>query len=136
MEARGTMGRIRVLLADDNEKILAFVRTVLGEEFEIVGAVMNGQDAIAEVRRLDPDVLLIDISMPILNGLEAVSSMRFVHRTRFVFLTVHEEKVLVDAAFAAGATGYVAKSDLITDLVPAIFEVLEGRKYISKSIVQ
>ena len=129
------MSKIRVLLADDNEKILAFERILLGEEFEVVGAVMNGLDAIAEVRRLDPDVLLIDISMPILNGLEAVSRISSGCRTRFVFLTVHEEQAFVDAAFAIGATGYVAKSDITTDLVPAIHEVVDGHKYISNSII-
>ena len=134
IEERGIMNRVRVLLADDNERILAFVRTVLGDEFEVVGAVMNGRDAVAEVRRLDPDVLLIDISMPILNGLEAVSRISSGCRTRIVFLTVHEEQALVDAAFAIGAVGYVAKSDITTDLIPAIREVVEGHKYISNSL--
>ena len=73
MEARGPMGKIRVLLADDSETILARVRTVLGEEFDIVGAVNNGRDAMVEVRRLDPDVLLMDVCMPILDGLQAAS---------------------------------------------------------------
>lgn len=128
------MDRIRVLLADDNETILARVRTVLGEGFEIVGTVNNGHDAIVEVRRLDPDVLVIDISMPILDGLQAASRMRSNLRTKIVFLTVHEDQDFVDAAFAVGASGYVTKSNVTTDLVPAILEVLDGRLYISKSI--
>ena len=134
MEARGPMGKIRVLLADDNETILARVRTVLGEEFDIVGAVNNGRDAIAEVRRLDPDVLLIDISMPILDGLQTASRLRSSSRTKVVFLSVHEDPDFVDAAFAVGASGYVAKSDVTSDLVPAIREVLKGQTYLSKSV--
>jgi DNA-binding NarL/FixJ family response regulator len=128
------MGKIRVLLADDNETILARVRTVLGEEFDIVGAVNNGRDAIAEVRRLDPDVLLIDISMPILDGLQTASRLRSSSRTKVVFLSVHEDPDFVDAAFAVGASGYVAKSDVTSDLVPAIREVLKGQTYLSKSV--
>jgi CheY-like chemotaxis protein len=133
-KSRRIVDRTRVLLADDNETILARVRNVLGEEFEIVGCVQNGRDAIAAVRRLDPDVLLIDISMPTLDGLQAVSRLGSNLRTKVVFLTVHEDQDFVDAAFAAGASAYVAKSDVTTDLIPAIHEALEGRKYISKSI--
>lgn len=115
------MSRTRVLLADNREMILARERSVLGEGFDIVGAVMNGQDAVEEVRQLDPDVLVIDISMPILDGLQAVSQLRRENRrTKFVFLTVYEDRDFVDAAFAAGASGYVTKSRLATDLVSAI----------------
>ena len=130
------MSRVRVLLADDNETILARVRMVLGEGFDVVGAVSNGLDAVAAVQRLDPDVLLIDISMPILDGLQAVSRLRNNPQTKVVFLTVHEDQDFVDAAFAVGASGYVAKADVTTDLVPAISEVLKGQKYLSKSIQQ
>src|SRR6516162_1782257 len=129
------MGKLRVLLADDHETILARERSVLGEDFEIVGAVTNGRDAVEEVRRLYPDVLVIDISMPILDGLQAVSRLRQDNRrTKFVFLSVHEDQDFVDAAFAAGASGYVTKSHLTSDLVPAIREALSGHTYISKSI--
>ena len=70
------MGKIRVLLADDHEAVLARVRVVLGEEFEIIGSVMNGNDAVTEVQRLDPDVLVIDISRPGLNRLQAASRLQ------------------------------------------------------------
>ena len=128
------MSKIRVLLADDNETILARVRTVLSGNFEIVGAVNNGRDAAAEVRRLDPDVLLIDISMPVLDGLQAVSRLGPNLRTKVVFLTVHEDQDFVCAAFAAGASGYVAKCDVTSDLLYAVFEVVQGRQFISRSI--
>lgn len=133
-EAGDNVGKVSILLADDNETILARVRTVLGDKFDIVGTVNNGRDAIAEVLRLEPDVLLIDISMPILDGLQAVSRMGPDSRTKVVFLTVHEDQDFIDAAFAVGASGYVAKSDVTSDLIPAILEVLRGRKYVSKSI--
>jgi hypothetical protein len=83
----GFMRKVRVLIADDHEMILASVRVVLGETFDIVSAVKNGLDAVTEVQRLDPDVLVIDISMPILDGLQAVSQLRSLNlRTRVVFL--------------------------------------------------
>jgi DNA-binding NarL/FixJ family response regulator len=129
-----TAGKLRILLADDNDTILARVRSLLNKDFEIVGSVSNGRDAVAEVKRLEPEVLVIDISMPILDGLQAVSILGSSYRTKCVFLTVHDDKDFVDAAFAAGASGYVVKSNFVTDLVPAIAEVVEGRKYISKSI--
>lgn len=129
------MGKIRVLLADDHEAILARVRAVLGEDFDIVGAVNNGRDAVEEVQRLDPDVLVIDISMPVLHGLQAVSQLRSSNRrTKVVFLTVHEDQDFVAAAFSAGASGYVTKSHVTTDLVPAIREALLGRTFVSQSI--
>jgi DNA-binding NarL/FixJ family response regulator len=128
------MGKMRVLLADDHETVLARVREILGEDFNVVGAVNNGRDAVAEVQRLDPDVLVIDISMPLLNGLQTVSQLRSTdHRSKVVFLTVHEDQDYVDAALSAGASGYVTKARVETDLIPAICEVLEGRTYISQS---
>ena len=129
------MGKIRVLLADDHETIQARVRSILCQDFEVVGTVHNGRDAITEVGRLDPDVLVIDISMPVLDGLQAASQLcRKGCRTKVVFLTVHEDQDYVDAALAAGASGYVTKSHLTSDLVPAIREALIGHTYVSKSI--
>jgi len=125
---------MRVLLADDHETVLARVREILGEDFNVVGSVNNGRDAVAEVQRLDPEVLVIDISMPVLNGLQTVSQLRSTdHRSKVVFLTVHEDQDYVDAALSAGASGYVTKARVETDLIPAIREVLEGRTYISQS---
>ena len=69
------MSKIRILLADDHETILARVRSILCDDFEVVGAVGNGRDAVTEVRRLDPDVLVIDISMPVLGGLQVASQL-------------------------------------------------------------
>jgi DNA-binding NarL/FixJ family response regulator len=129
------MNKIRVLLADDHEAILTQIRIILGDDFEIVGAVNNGRDAILEAKRLDPDVLIMDISMPVLNGLEAASQLQSKRsRAKVIFLTVHQDQDFVEAALSAGARGYVVKSDVTTDLVPAIREALQGRKYISQSI--
>ena len=129
------MRKIRVLLADDHEAILARVRGLLGEDFDIVGTVDNGEDAVTEVKRLDPDVLVIDISMPVLDGLQAAHQVRAAsRRTVVVFLTVHTDRDFVTDALSTGALGYVAKADVTTDLLPAIRQVLQGRVYVSQSI--
>jgi DNA-binding NarL/FixJ family response regulator len=129
------MSKIRVLLADDHETVLARVRGLLSEDFDIVGTVNNGRDAVAEVERLDPDVLVIDISMPILDGLQATQRLQAKNRrAKVIFLTVHKDRDFIAAAFSAGASGYVTKEDVMTDLVPAICEALQGGTYVSWSI--
>jgi DNA-binding NarL/FixJ family response regulator len=130
------MRKIRILLADDHQTILERVCALLGEDFEIVGTVNNGRDAVADTLRLNPDVLVIDISMPLLNGLQAVKQILRSEKqeTKVVFLTVHTDQDFVTAALGAGASAYVTKADVATDLVPAIQEALAGRIYISNSI--
>ena len=138
METEGRvkhMRKIRVLLADDHETVQEQVRATLGKDFDIIGAVNNGQDAVAETQRLDPDVLVIDISMPILNGFQAVRQLQTKNtRAKIVFLTVHEDPDFVAAAFSAGASAYVLKSEVTSDLAPAIRETLQGGTYVSKTI--
>lgn len=124
----------RLLLADDHESVLVRLSSLL-REFDVVGTARNGKEAVAEVQRLDPDVLVIDISMPVLNGLQAASQLQAMHcRTKVVFLTIHEDKDFAAAAFAAGASGYVVKSRMSSDLIPAVRDVLQGHQYISQSI--
>jgi DNA-binding NarL/FixJ family response regulator len=127
--------RIRVLLADDHEDFLRKLRGELDPEFEIVGTAENGEAAINAIGRLDPDVLVIDISMPILDGLHAAARLRDTQcRTKIIFLTIHEQSDYVSTAFAAGASGYVTKRYVGSDLVPAIREVFRGHTFISPSL--
>lgn len=129
------MRKIRVLLADDHETILTQLRITLVEVFDVVGSVKNGLDAISAVQHLDPDVLVMDISMPVLDGIEVASRLHSAHRrTKVVFLTVHQDEDYVDAALAAGASGFVTKIDVETDLVVAIHEALAGRIFVSQSV--
>jgi DNA-binding NarL/FixJ family response regulator len=124
-----------VVLADDHQSVIARVRGALGEEFEVIGAAENGNQAVDTVLRLDADVLVIDISMPVLNGLEAAKRLQAANcRARIVFLTIHEDVDFVSAAFSAGASAYVIKSRLATDLVPAIHEALVGKTFVSRSL--
>jgi DNA-binding NarL/FixJ family response regulator len=129
------MARTRILLADDNEAFLAELCRELENEFEIVGTVMNGRDAVESARRLDPDVVVLDISMPVLNGIQASLRIRESHpRTKVLFLTIHENDEYIEAAFSAGAYGYVTKRRLASDLVDAIHEVSQGHSFLSPSL--
>jgi DNA-binding NarL/FixJ family response regulator len=126
------LGKIRVVLADDHPVMIAMVRQTLGEEFEVVGAVEDGKQAVIAVLTLNPDALVIDISMPVLNGLQAAKRLQATDsRAKIIFLTVYEGRDYVDAALSAGASGYVNKGRLSTDLIPAIHEAMLGRIFIS-----
>ena len=129
---RVSLAKIRVVLADDHQALLARVRRVLAEEYEVVGVVGNGSQAVEAVLTLDPDVLVIDISMPVLDGLQAARQLQKANcRTKIVFLTIREDHDFVAAALSAGALGYVTKARLSTDLVPAILGAMQGRTFVS-----
>jgi DNA-binding NarL/FixJ family response regulator len=126
---------IKVLLADDSEDILAELREELSKEFDIVGTAGNGEEAVRAVLRLDPDVLVIDITMPVLNGIQASSHIHKIHpRTKILFLTINEQAEYISAAFSAGASGYVTKRRLASDLAIAIREVFLGNTFLSPSL--
>lgn len=128
------MGKIRVVLADDRQEVIARIRGTLGDEFEVIEAVANGNQAVIAVLASDPDVLVIDISMPILDGLQAARIIRESNRrVKIIFLTIHEGRDFVVAALSTGAMGYVVKPCLSTDLVVAIHELLKGNIFVSSS---
>jgi len=120
------------LLADDHQTMLSRVRRELGEEFEIVATVTDGRAAVEAALLYDPDVLVTDLSMPVMDGLQVASALKANHsRAKIVFLTIHEDADFFDAAFSAGASGYVTKARLSTDLIVAIRHVLRGHKFLS-----
>ena len=129
------MDKIRVVLADDHPQIFAMVGQTLGKEFEVVGAVEDGKQAVDAVLALNPDALVIDISMPILNGLQAAKQLQTANcRTKIIFLSIYDGPDFLDAAFSAGASGYVTKARLSTDLIPAIYEAMLGQIFVSGSL--
>ena len=126
---------IRVLLVDDNEQMLADLSAELSDEFEIAGTAENGEEAVREVLRLDPDVLVLDLNMPGMNGLQVTSLLREKHpRTKILILTIHEEPEYISAAFSAGALAYVTKRRLGSDLRLAIREAYDDREFLSPSL--
>ena len=124
--------RPRILLADDHLAILQRVSLLLHSVFDVVGAVNNGMAMISEALRLRPDVIVADISMPDMTGIEAARQLRQRGSpAKVVFLTIHCEDEFIDACLAEGALGYVVKSNMKTDLIPAINAVLCGRLFVS-----
>jgi DNA-binding NarL/FixJ family response regulator len=122
----------RVLLVDDNEAMLARAATVLATGCEVVGAVKDGLAALAAARALDPDVIVLDISMPGMSGLEVAARLRRSgSRAALVFLTVHDEEEFVLAAKGVGGKGYVVKGRLVSDLPAAVREVRAGGSFVS-----
>jgi DNA-binding NarL/FixJ family response regulator len=133
MPSSTTLSKIaRVLLVDDNEAMLARAATVLATGCEVVGSVTDGQAALAAAEVLDPDVIVLDISMPGMSGLEVAARLRRSgSRAELVFLTVHDEEEFVLAAKAAGGKGYVVKGRLVSDLLAAVREVQAGGSFVS-----
>ena len=121
-----------VLLVDDNKNILARVRAALAPACVIVAEVTDGASALAAATTLRPDVIVLDISMPGMSGLEVAAALRRQQSTAaIVFLTVHDDSQFVDAAMQSGATGYVLKTRLSTDLLHAVQEARAGRSFVS-----
>ena len=126
--------RARILVAEDHELMRASVVNVLQREFEVVEAVANGKAVLDAVDSLKPDVCVLDISMPILNGIETANHLKSSgSTTKIIFLTIHDDSDFVSAAFKSGAKGYVFKTRMAADLVNAVREVLAGGTFRSPS---
>ena len=125
---------VRVLLADDQPRLFAQIALILGNTHEIVGTVGHGRELVEAAARLDPDVIVSDISMPGVGGFAALRELkRSGSRSRFVFLTVHDDPDFVREALCLGADAYVVKSRLASDLPEAIRAAREGRVFVSPS---
>ena len=121
-----------MLLADDHALILGAFEKLLAGECDIVGQVGDGRALVAAVETLNPDVVVLDISMPLLNGLEAGRQIKQKSRNvKLVYLTMNEDPDLAAEAFRAGASGYLLKSSAASELTTAIREVAQGRSYIT-----
>jgi DNA-binding NarL/FixJ family response regulator len=131
------MSKPRVLLADDHTIVAEGLRSLLEDEFEFVGAVSDGRALLEAARNLSPDVIVADISMPLLNGLDAARQLKRDGVTaKIVFLTMHAEAQLAAEAFRAGASGYLLKSSAGEELITAIHEVIKGRAYVTPLITR
>jgi len=126
------MVKPKILLADDDVDLLQALQTLLGSEFEIMASVGDGYALIEAAAAHEPDVIVADISMPLLSGLRAARQLKKNQpNIRVVFLTVHEEPAFVAEAKKLGASGYVVKRFADSDLIPAIHKVLQGGSFIS-----
>ena len=126
------MERIRLLLADDHIMFAQGLESLLRDEFDLLGTVANGEQLVEATLRLNPNVILVDVSMPVLNGFDAVRKIKANgNEVRIIFLTMHNDASLLAEAFRCGASGYVLKQAAGEELATAIREVAHGGNYIS-----
>jgi DNA-binding NarL/FixJ family response regulator len=126
--------RRRILLADDHPLVLKRVTAFLQSTFDVVGVAHNGLEMVAEAMRLKPDIIVADISMPELDGIQAAHRLREMGAsTPLVFLTIHENSEFLEACRDEGGLGFVVKSHMKADLIPAIDAALAGRSFVSSA---
>ena len=127
-----------VVIADDNTQVLEHVRHALerNQEFRILAALNDGSAVLQECARLKPDVIVLDISMGTVSGIDVAQQLRDSGcQSKIIFVTVHEDRDFMNAAFGAGASGYVVKSRLGADLISAVHSVLSDRVFVSSSML-
>ena len=131
------MTRPRILMADDHSLVLAGLRRLVEEEGDVVGTVEDGRALVEEAQRLRPDLILLDISMPLLNGLDAARQLtKLVPDSKLIFLTMHATPTYVAEAFKAGAAGYLIKQSAAAELKQAIQAVQRGQHYMTPSVTK
>lgn len=125
----------RILLADDHWQILANLSRLAGEAGEVVGTAQDGRAAVTEARRLCPDVIVLDLSMPDMTGIEAAAQLRRdLPESKVIICTVYTNPRVVEEAFAAGAAGFVLKQAAAADLAAAIRAVVSGERFLSPGL--
>ena len=129
------MSRLRIVVADDHQPMRESLVRLLSKDFDVVDAVDNGEAVVESAARLKPDVLVLDIAMPVMSGIAAAARLRAAGSdVRIVFVTMHADSEFVEGATALGTIGFVVKDRMVLDLVPAIEEVVAGRAFTSPSL--
>lgn len=124
--------RARVLIADDHNIVADGLRSVLEKRYNVIGIVQDGRQLLSEAPKLKPDVIVLDIGMPLLNGLDAAERIKpLLPEVKFVFLTMMDDPNLAAAALKLGAVGYVLKQSVVSELLQAVSEVLQGKSYVT-----
>ena len=130
-------GRIRIVIAENHLMVAEGLRKLLEDDFQLLDNVNNGRDLVQLVEEARPDLVLLDIGMPMLNGIEATRQLRKVSpETKVIVVTAHNEPEYVVEAFRAGASGYVLKRCAVSELVSAIDQVLDGRTYVTPLVAE
>jgi DNA-binding NarL/FixJ family response regulator len=126
------MKRRRILLADDHPMVLEGVAKILEDEFDVVGKVEDGRALLAAALELKPDVIVTDMTMPLLHGLEASRQLKqMVPDSKVIFLTMHADVAYAKEAFESGASGYLLKRSAAAELIDAIHTVIQGQTYLT-----
>jgi DNA-binding NarL/FixJ family response regulator len=129
------MKRPRILLADDHAQTLECISAILAPHYEMVGSVVDGRSLVEEALRLKPDLITVDITMPLFSGIEAARKIKTsLPGIKLLFVTMHSSSAYVKAALEAGATGYVLKSAVLDELLDAVQCVLRGNLYVSRGL--
>ena len=129
------MKRLRVLVADDHKAMLDNLVRMLSSEFDVVAAVGDGESVVAEAARVNPDLLVLDVSMPVMGGIAAADRLKSTGSTaKVVFVTMHHDREFVQESSVLGVVGFVVKDRLVSDLMPAIHSVLAGQPFVSASV--
>jgi DNA-binding NarL/FixJ family response regulator len=127
--------RPRVLVADDHRAMLDSLVRLLSRDFDVVATVMDGLAAVTEAEHLEPDLLVLDIAMPRLNGIAAAARLKeHGSKAKIVFVTNMKDREFVQESLALGDVGFVAKDRLVADLLPAVRQVLSGQAFVSPSV--
>lgn len=127
----------RILLADDHVLVAEGIQKLLEPEYELVGIVADGRSLVTAAAKLQPDIVVVDISLPLLNGLDASQQLKKNHpNLKIIVLTMHSEPNFVTQAFRVGVSGYVLKQSVGSELVQAIREVVKGRTFVSPMVAQ
>ena len=136
MQALSPSGiRARVLIADDHSIVADGLRSVLEKSCDVIGIVQDGRQLLIEAPKLKPDVIVLDIGMPFLNGLDAAERLKpLLPRVKFVFLTMKDDPNLAAAALNLGAVGYVLKHSAVSELLKAVSDVLQGKSYVTPKL--
>ncbi len=126
---------MRVLLAEDHPGMAKALQTIVAAEFALVGTVGDGRSLVEAATKLEPDVIIADVSMPVLSGLEAARQLKKAGlQSKIIFLTMHSDVALAKEAFRAGAAGYLLKLSAAKELITAIREVMRGNQYVTPLI--
>jgi DNA-binding NarL/FixJ family response regulator len=129
------MKRARILLADDHSLILAGIRSLLERDFDVVGSLEDGRSLVEQALLQRPDLIILDIAMPLLNGIEAARHIKKEWpEAKLLFLTMHSDPFYLREALQAGAGGFLLKTSATEELPTAVRKVLRGETYLSKSI--
>jgi DNA-binding NarL/FixJ family response regulator len=129
------MSKPRILIADDHQILAEGLRGLLEPEFEVVGVVADGRELVTAAKKHQPDVIIADVTMPSLNGIEAAKQLRDVGvMAKVVFLTMHRDVAYARLAMEAGAAGFVLKHSLASELVTAVREAIRGQTYVTPMI--
>jgi len=124
-----------VLIADDHSIVADGLRSVLEKSCDVIGIVQDGRQLLIEAPKLKPDVIVLDIGMPFLNGLDAAERLKpLLPGVKFVFLTMKDDPNLAAAALNLGAVGYVLKHSAVSELLKAVSEVLQGKSYVTPKL--